>query len=77
MRELLQTIRSKSNPDKTYDIIRGKDGVVYCTCWAWRINKTCKHLKEYHAQAGTGLQTVQFNPDTWERNVNQIIEELK
>lgn len=39
---------SKGN---TYQITRGKDGVVYCNCWAWRMSKdkprNCKHLDKY------------------------------
>ena len=38
-----------SKPGKSYNIIRGKDGVVYCECWAWKMNKTvheCPSCKE-------------------------------
>ena len=34
----------------TYDITLGDDGVIYCTCWAWKRNRTCKHLDRYHAE---------------------------
>jgi hypothetical protein len=31
-----------------YEIRQGKDGVVYCTCPAWRFGhgEPCKHMKE-------------------------------
>lgn len=36
---------------KPYQLIEGKDGVVYCTCMAWRFSKerprTCKHMVEW------------------------------
>ena len=47
MGRILDTVPSSSNPGKTYDIIEGKDGVIYCTCTAWKMRKTCKHLKEW------------------------------
>lgn len=49
---VLATIPSSSNPEVTYQVIRGKDGNVYCTCPAWKFKKgvspkdrTCKHLR--------------------------------
>ena len=46
-RILAEVDGSKGN---TYNIVRGKDGVVYCTCWAWKMNKTCKHLDEFFSR---------------------------
>lgn len=47
--EILAEFPSDSDPRKTYQVRLGKDGVVYCTCWAWlrspKGNKDCKHLK--------------------------------
>jgi len=47
---VLATFRSDSNPSKSYEIRLGRDGVVYCTCPAWKFSSkkrgghTCKHL---------------------------------
>jgi len=31
-----------------YEIRRGADGVVYCTCPAWRFgHRPCKHMRQY------------------------------
>jgi len=49
---VLQTIPSTSNPNKTYQIILGGDGVTYCTCVAWKMKKTCKHLVQYQKPMG-------------------------
>lgn len=49
MGKVLTTIQSSSNPGKSYAIIEGNDGVVYCECWAWKKNRTCKHLDRFNA----------------------------
>lgn len=52
MGNVLATYPSSSNPDKTYDIIEGADGVTYCNCQGWKMRKTCKHLQDYQAGGG-------------------------
>lgn len=39
-----------SKAGSVHKIIRGNDGVVYCDCWAWKINKTCKHLDRFFSK---------------------------
>jgi hypothetical protein len=35
-----------------WQVRRGRDGVIYCTCPSWRTQKTrdrsCKHIRAYH-----------------------------
>ena len=53
--EVLAVVKSKSNPDKTYEIRRShQDGKTYCTCLGWIFKARngdgiCKHIKEYMA----------------------------
>jgi len=49
---VLETVASKSTPNKRYEIRRGGDGKVYCTCKAWAFAKdhVCKHLRERRAK---------------------------
>jgi len=47
MGHILKTVTSSSNPGKHYEITMGNDGVTYCTCMAWKMRKTCKHLDAY------------------------------
>ena len=49
MGEILAEYPSKSSPGKHYNIVEGKDGVIYCTCWQWKKHKTCMHLNDYHS----------------------------
>ena len=45
---VLKEIESRSTPGLTYEMRLGRDGVVYCTCPAWKFSrgfKTCKHLR--------------------------------
>lgn len=48
--QVLATVHSFVNGN-TYEIRKGRDGVVYCSCPSWRFSKerprTCKHLQEY------------------------------
>lgn len=53
---VITTVPSKTNPSKSYEIRRGKDGVIYCTCPSWRYQRlgkgetrTCKHLAAFFA----------------------------
>jgi len=39
-----------SKPGTQHQIIRGADGVVYCSCWAWKMNKRCKHLDRFFSK---------------------------
>jgi hypothetical protein len=42
-----------SKPGSKHQITRGNDGVVYCSCWAWRRSqhpRHCKHLDRFFAE---------------------------
>lgn len=55
MNKVLAVVSSKTDESKKYEIRRGKDQTVYCTCPAWRFqrvstsSRTCKHLKSFFA----------------------------
>ena len=49
MGDTLATYPSRSTPGEQYSIIRGKDGRTYCTCWQWKLKRTCSHLKDFMA----------------------------
>ena len=44
---VLRKFPSRSTPGKYHEIIEAKDGVIYCTCWAWKKNRTCRHLETF------------------------------
>lgn len=45
MAEFIAEYPSKSKPGRKYKVKRADDGVIYCDCWQWKINKTCKHTQ--------------------------------
>ena len=47
MGKVLKEYPSKSSA-RIYHIVEGANGDTYCDCWQWRINRTCKHLEDYH-----------------------------
>jgi len=57
---VLARVPSSSNPSKSYEIRRGGDGVVYCTCPSWRFqknspsNRTCKHIEAWKCETKVG-----------------------
>ncbi len=77
MGRILDTVPSSSNPGKTYDIIEGKDGVIYCTCTAWKMRKTCKHLKEWHQKNNlSGMSYVKDKPNSLDEVVSTEVQKL-
>jgi len=52
--QVLAEYPSKSKVGQVYEIIRGHDGKTYCTCWQWKMNRTCSHLKDYLQFCNTG-----------------------
>ena len=58
--------RSKSKPGRVYTVQIGSDGVTYCDCWQWKINKTCKHTKDYLANHASS-QTAAFNSEQYNK----------
>ena len=76
MGRILDTVQSSSNPGKTYDIIEGKDGVIYCTCTAWKMRKTCKHLKAWEQKNLTPENRVKDEPDSIDAVVSEEVSKL-
>ena len=63
-----------------HTITRGKDGVVYCSCWAWKKNRTCKHLDRFFASAGAkgvNQQPVEVVPVQAPRDFNKPMKTAK
>lgn len=58
MGKILAEYPSKSNPAVRHQIIEGRDGVIYCTCTAWKMKKNCKHLISYSSNFGTEIITI-------------------
>lgn len=77
MGRILDTVPSSSNPGKTYDIIEGKDGVIYCSCTAWKMRKTCKHLKMWEQKQQVPKENrIKNNPNSVEAVVSQEVARL-
>lgn len=50
--EVLDTYESSSS-DVIYEVRKGHDGVIYCTCPAWRMKQgraSCKHLDQWRKE---------------------------
>lgn len=60
MSTVLARYRSSSGP-KSYEVILGGDGVMYCNCPGWVNRKTCKHLLDYKT-GGQGAERVEIQP---------------
>jgi hypothetical protein len=74
--KILATAESNSKPGTYHEIRLGKDGVVYCTCWAWRINKWCKHLDEYHSKNQTSRSVKPVSIAIAQNEVDKVIKSI-
>ena len=74
MSQILATNPSRSNPAKSYNIIRGDDGVVYCDCPAWKFRRECKHLKAYHGGAHAYVATSPQPAPTTQSNIMDFLK---
>lgn len=61
--ETLAKYRSGSNPNKMYEVIRGRDGVVYCQCKGWQNTKSCKHLLDFELTHGSNADELCITED--------------
>lgn len=55
---VIRTWPSKSNPNRSYELREGSDGVIYCSCPAWAFSKvrpkSCKHMVDWATSIATG-----------------------
>lgn len=75
MGNVLATYPSGSNPAKQYNIIQGNDGVVYCDCMGWKMNKHCKHLRDF--ESGHNVPVPKKADVTLDKTIDQIVSEIK
>lgn len=81
MGHILIKYPSRSKEGQWYDVIQGNDGVIYCNCWQWKLNRTCKHLEDYKRNHKPGefimkneteKQAIQFPTDDKEKQILEI-----
>ncbi|MHA2046465.1 MAG: hypothetical protein ACW99G_16890 [Candidatus Thorarchaeota archaeon] len=76
MGEVLATYPSGSNPAKEYSVILGNDGVVYCDCMGWKMNKHCKHLKAYEADNNACITPMKKAKKEKAPTLNKTIDDI-
>ena len=81
MTQVLADYPSKSNPSKSYQILLGGDGEVYCICPAWRFQKgkgpqgrRCKHLDDYWRKENLRAQKI-LPATVWDRLTAELFDE--
>jgi hypothetical protein len=81
MGEVLKQYPSGSNPAKNYNIILGKDGVVYCDCMGWKMNKHCKHLEAFNSTDGAvpvgAKKAKKESTASLDKTIDEIVEQIK
>jgi uncharacterized Zn finger protein len=61
---------------KDYEIRRGKDDVIYCTCPGWRFNKYCKHLDAFMSEHTGEKQRNVSDQDAIRRAIESAVMDL-
>ena len=63
---VINTFKSKSNPNKTYEVRKQKGEDPTCNCPAWANRRTCRHVDEvkhmHPAVATAGVDSRQLSP---------------
>jgi hypothetical protein len=78
MGQTLATYPSGSNPAKEYSVILGNDGVTYCDCMGWKMNKHCKHLKAYEAGTSAPVKKAKKDPKAeLNKTIDDIVNDIK
>lgn len=78
MAKTLATNYSKSNPNKSYDILEGHDGVIYCECPGWKMSKEvpkmCSHLNTFLNTGKAGVTTRKIQPKSFRKKPSDNLQ---
>ena len=75
--KVLLEYESKSSPGEFHEVRLGDDGVIYCTCWAWKKKRTCKHLEDYFSCLKTKKINLIKEKNPLQAAIQEAVEMMK